>query len=109
MSAESVVALPTLADRCDASAVVGGPDSRTGRGACGAQALIRAVLPSGEDLVFCAHHGREHEVALAAAGATVHDGTGAITRPARRPTSGDVGQGSSSRTHSQGSRLRVPQ
>jgi hypothetical protein len=68
----------TLADRCDASAVVGGPNGRTGRGACGAQGFIRAVLPSGNDLVFCGHHGREHEAALAAAGATVHDGTDAL-------------------------------
>jgi hypothetical protein len=78
-SAVPTVAPSTLADRCDASAVVGGPNGRTRRGACGAQALVRAVLPSGRDLVFCAHHGREHEVALAAAGATVHDETGAIT------------------------------
>ncbi|MGR6965008.1 DUF7455 domain-containing protein [Geodermatophilus sp. URMC 61] len=68
----------TLTDRCDAAAVVGGPNGRTGRGACGAQAFIRAVLPSGNDLVFCAHHGREQEAALAAAGATVRDGTGEI-------------------------------
>ncbi|MGY1661184.1 hypothetical protein ACI78Q_08180 [Geodermatophilus sp. SYSU D00705] len=67
-----------LADRCDAPAVVGGPNGRTGRGSCGAQAFIRAVLPGGNDLLFCAHHGREHEAALAAAGATVHDGTDAV-------------------------------
>ena len=64
-----------LADRCDAAAVVGGPNGRTGRGPCGAQALVRAVLRSGNVLVFCAHHAREHEVALAAAGATIHDET----------------------------------
>ena len=68
----------TLADRCDASAVVGGPNGRTGRGACRAQAFIRAVLPSGNDLVFCAHHGREQEAALAAAGASIRDETGRI-------------------------------
>jgi hypothetical protein len=76
--ATPAVAPLALADRCDASAVVGGPNGRTGRGACGAQGFIRAVLPSGNDLIFCAHHGREHEVALAAAGATVHDETGRI-------------------------------
>jgi hypothetical protein len=65
----------TLADRCDAAAVLGGGNGRTGRGPCGAQAFVRAVLPSGNDLIFCAHHGREHEVALAAAGATIHDET----------------------------------
>jgi hypothetical protein len=67
------VAPLTLTDRCDAPAVVGGPEGRTGRGPCGAQGFIRAVLPSGHDLVFCAHHGRQHEAALAAAGATVRD------------------------------------
>ena len=72
------VARLTLADRCDAPAVVGGPNGRTDRGACGAQGFLRAVLPSGNDLVFCAHHGREYEVALAAAGATIRDETGTI-------------------------------
>ncbi|WP_249933351.1 hypothetical protein [Blastococcus sp. CCUG 61487] len=65
----------TAADRCDAPAVVGGSDGRTQRGSCGAQAYIRAVLPNGSDLVFCAHHGREHEAALAAAGAEIRDET----------------------------------
>lgn len=77
-SAAPAVAGLTLADRCDAPAVVFGPNGRTGRGACGAQGFIRAVLPSGDDLVFCAHHGREHEAALAAAGATIRDETGTI-------------------------------
>lgn len=38
---------PTLtgSDRCDR---------------CGAQAFIRARLSSDHDLLFCAHHGREH-------------------------------------------------
>jgi hypothetical protein len=68
------VVLPLTAfDRCDASAVVGGPNGTSARGACSAQAYVRAVLPSGQDLVFCAHHGRKHEAALAAAGATIRD------------------------------------
>ena len=71
--AASDLAPLTSTDRCDASAVVGAPQGRTARGACGAQAYYRAVLPSGQDLVFCAHHGREHEAALAAAGATIRD------------------------------------
>ena len=77
-SAAPTVAPLTLADRCDASAVVGGPNGRTARGACGAQGLIRAVLPSGSDLVFCAHHGRGNEAALPAAGATIRDETDTI-------------------------------
>jgi len=72
------VAPLTAFDRCDASALVGGPNGRPERGACGAQAFVRAVLPSGQDLVFCAHHGREHEAALAAAGATIRDGSDTI-------------------------------
>jgi hypothetical protein len=35
----------TAADRCDR---------------CGAQAYIRARLTAGGELLFCAHHGREH-------------------------------------------------
>ena len=76
--AAPAVAPLTLADRCDAPAVVGGATGRTGRGACGAQGFIRAVLPSGNDLVFCAHHGREQEAALAATGATIRDETDGI-------------------------------
>jgi hypothetical protein len=72
-----VVASLTLTDRCDAPAVVGRLTGRIGRGACGAQGFVRAVLPSGKDLVFCAHHGRKHEAALAAAGAAIRDQPGA--------------------------------
>jgi hypothetical protein len=43
----------TAADRCDR---------------CGAQAFIRVVLPSGQDLLFCSHHGRKHEQELRALG-----------------------------------------
>lgn len=39
----------TLADRCDR---------------CGAAAQLRAVLPSGGELLFCGHHGREYEAKL---------------------------------------------
>ena len=39
----------TTADRCDR---------------CGAQAYVRATLHVGGELLFCAHHGREHLPAL---------------------------------------------
>ncbi|MGI4894091.1 MAG: DUF7455 domain-containing protein [Janthinobacterium lividum] len=39
----------TAADRCDR---------------CGAQAYVRVVLSAGGELLFCAHHGREHRDAL---------------------------------------------
>ena len=39
----------TTADRCDR---------------CGAAAKVRAVLPSGGELLFCGHHARAHEAKL---------------------------------------------
>lgn len=39
----------TAADRCDR---------------CGAKAYVRARLHAGGELLFCAHHGREHLPAL---------------------------------------------
>jgi hypothetical protein len=39
----------TAADRCDR---------------CGAAARVRAILPSGGELLFCGHHAREHEARL---------------------------------------------
>jgi hypothetical protein len=51
------------ADRCDR---------------CGARALIRAILPGGGDLYFCAHHGREHAARLREVAVEVHDSTGAL-------------------------------
>ena len=56
----------TASDRCDR---------------CGAQAFYRAVLAAGE-LLFCAHHGREHAARLAEVALSVQDGTAAInSRP----------------------------
>ena len=42
---------PTLtrADRCDR---------------CGAAARVRAMLPSGAELLFCQHHANQHEAKL---------------------------------------------
>lgn len=48
------------ADRCDR---------------CGAQAYIRVTLPSGGELLFCAHHGRAHETKLREVSSTYHDET----------------------------------
>jgi hypothetical protein len=39
----------TAADRCDR---------------CGAPAKLRAILPSGGELLFCGHHAREFEAGL---------------------------------------------
>ena len=48
----------TALDRCDR---------------CGAQAYIRATLPVGGELLFCAHHGRQHAAVLRSRGAEIQD------------------------------------
>ncbi len=48
----------SAADRCDR---------------CGAQAYLKVELLSGGELLFCAHHAREHGDALKAVAATVID------------------------------------
>lgn len=48
----------TAADRCDR---------------CGAQAYVRAVMASGSELLFCAHHWHQNEGALRDIAVTIHD------------------------------------
>lgn len=48
----------TASDRCDR---------------CGAAARIRAVLPSGGELLFCNHHAREHSSKLKELAADIQD------------------------------------
>lgn len=55
----------SAADRCDR---------------CGAQAYVRARLSSGGELLFCAHHGREHVPALRDH-AEIHDESDRLTSP----------------------------
>ncbi len=50
----------TAADRCDR---------------CGAQAYVRASLTSGGELLFCAHHGREHLPKLQGLSTDIQDET----------------------------------
>jgi hypothetical protein len=50
----------SAADRCDR---------------CGAQAYIRVNLVSGGELLFCAHHGREHADRLREVATDIHDET----------------------------------
>jgi hypothetical protein len=57
----------TAMDRCDR---------------CGAQAYVRALLPNGLELLFCAHHSRQHSSALTEVAADIHDETGRLARPA---------------------------
>ena len=57
----------TAMDRCDR---------------CGAQAYVRALLPNGLELLFCAHHTREHGRALAEIAVEIQDETRRLTRTA---------------------------
>lgn len=49
----------TAADRCDR---------------CGAAAQVRAVLPSGGELLFCGHHARAHSDRLRELAAELQQG-----------------------------------
>lgn len=49
----------TASDRCDR---------------CGAAAKVRAVLPTGGELMFCSHHARQHETKLAELKAEIQQG-----------------------------------
>ena len=52
--------LLTAVDRCDR---------------CGAQAYVRVLLPGGRELLFCAHHNRQHASALAKVAVEIQDET----------------------------------
>jgi hypothetical protein len=48
---------------------------------CGAQAYVRVLLPNSGELLFCAHHGREHAEALAKVAVDIQDETQRLTNP----------------------------
>jgi hypothetical protein len=48
---------------------------------CGAQAYVRVVLPGAGELLFCAHHGRQHADALAKVAVQIQDETDRLSRP----------------------------
>ena len=45
---------------------------------CGARAYVRVVLPDSGELLFCAHHGRQHAEALAKIAVEIQDETGRL-------------------------------
>ena len=49
---------------------------------CGARAYVRVLLPSRRELLFCAHHTREHARALAEIAVEIQDETQRLTRTA---------------------------
>src|SRR5664279_5413875 len=73
----------TTADRCDR---------------CGAAAMVRAVLPTGGELLFCGHHANEHSTRLEQMAAVLHHArpTHASTfhSPSRHHRASPVGCGS---------------
>ena len=54
----------TALDRCDR---------------CGAQAYVRVELASGLELMFCAHHAREHADKLHQVASSIHDRSGTLS------------------------------
>jgi ribosomal protein L37E len=54
----------TAEDRCDR---------------CGAQAYIHVELSGGGELLFCAHHGREHADKLRSVALNIHDESERLT------------------------------
>lgn len=42
---------------------------------CGAQAYVRVELSGNAELLFCAHHARQHEEKLREVAITIHDET----------------------------------
>lgn len=56
----------------------------------GTQAFVRAVMPSGNDLVFCKHHANQYAAGLAGAGARLEDESGTINL---KPTDPSRSQG----------------
>ncbi|MBA2418802.1 MAG: hypothetical protein WKF83_04025 [Nocardioidaceae bacterium] len=63
------------ADRCDR---------------CGAQAYVRAELTNGGELLFCAHHAREHEDKLREIAVTIHDETSRLAETPATAPSGEI-------------------
>jgi hypothetical protein len=63
----------TAVDRCDR---------------CGAQAYLRVELDGGGELLFCAHHARQHGDKLREIAVNFHDETAKLTG-----TSADASQG----------------
>jgi hypothetical protein len=62
------------ADRCDR---------------CGAQAYVRVTMPSGLELLFCAHHGRVYQAQLREVAVTIQDET---ERLADTPATASLGE-----------------
>jgi hypothetical protein len=65
----------TSSDRCDR---------------CGAQAYLRVHLASGSELLFCAHHAREHGEKLKTVAVNVHDETSKLIDTPKAAAGGEL-------------------
>lgn len=65
----------TALDRCDR---------------CGAQAYVRVELASGRELLFCAHHAREHADKLQQVAASIYDESGKLASTSASAPLGEV-------------------
>lgn len=54
---------------------------------CGAQAYVRVLLPNAGELLFCAHHSREHRAAYAKVAVEIQDETQRLTNPEKEQQS----------------------
>ncbi|WP_293787478.1 hypothetical protein [uncultured Aeromicrobium sp.] len=63
MTATAELPALTAGDRCDR---------------CGAQAYVRVELAAGAELLFCAHHARQHEDKLREVAVNIHDESGRL-------------------------------
>ena len=46
---------------------------------CGARAYVRVTLPGPSELLFCAHHARQHSEALAKVAVEIYDETNLLS------------------------------
>jgi len=67
MERAAAPATPTHDDRWEST------EERCDR--CGAQAYVQVLLPSGNQLALCGHHGHKHERQFLATGAVLRDET----------------------------------
>src|SRR3954471_14255404 len=73
---EKVTQMRVRPDVTTATAPTAAPLTAIDRGdRCGAQAYLRVQLKSGGELLFCAHHAREHSEKLREIAEHVHDET----------------------------------
>ena len=72
---------------------------------CGAPAYVRVILPGSGELLFCAHHNRQHADALAKVAVEIQDETSRLTdKPGEAPRPPVDPQDSTTARHPHGRR-----